>query len=109
MQLSRADLADFAYFLAIAEHGSFRRAATSMGVTTFAISHAITALEGRRGVRLMNRTTRTDGLASEMWLDACTVVGSPQFPTEAYPGSTLHHANLAFVPVAGVGGAVAAY
>ncbi len=51
----------------------------------------------------------TDGLASEMWLDACTVVGSPQFATEAYPGSTLHHANLAFVPVAGVGGAVAAY
>jgi DNA-binding transcriptional LysR family regulator len=59
MQLSRADLADFAYFLAIAEHGSFRRAASAMGVTTSALSHAITALEGRRGVRLLNRTTRS--------------------------------------------------
>lgn len=59
MQMSRADLADFAYFLAIAKHGSFRRAATSMGVTTSALSHAITASEGRRGVRLLNRTTRS--------------------------------------------------
>jgi DNA-binding transcriptional LysR family regulator len=59
MQMSRADLADFAYFLAIAEHGSFRRAATAIGVTTSALSHAITALEGRRGVRLLNRTTRS--------------------------------------------------
>ncbi|WP_199555285.1 LysR family transcriptional regulator [Sandaracinobacteroides hominis] len=59
MQLSRADLADFAYFLAIAKHGSFRKAAASMGVTTSALSHAITALEGRRGVRLLNRTTRS--------------------------------------------------
>lgn len=59
MQPSRADLADFAYFLAIARHGSFRAAATSMGVTTSALSHAMTALEGRRGVRLLNRTTRS--------------------------------------------------
>ncbi|MGK6324642.1 LysR family transcriptional regulator [Sphingomonas sp. DT-51] len=59
MQPSRADLADFAYFLAIAKHGSFRGAATSMGVTTSALSHAITALEARRGVRLLNRTTRS--------------------------------------------------
>ncbi|MBB3695634.1 LysR family transcriptional regulator [Sphingomonas sp. BK580] len=59
MQPSRADLADFTYFLAIAKHGSFRGAAGSMGVTTSALSHAITALEGRRGVRLLNRTTRS--------------------------------------------------
>jgi DNA-binding transcriptional LysR family regulator len=59
MQLSRADLADFAYFLAIAKHGSFKQAAANMGVTTSALSHAITALEGRRGVRLLNRTTRS--------------------------------------------------
>lgn len=59
MQLSRADLADFAYFLAIARYGSFKQAAVSMGVTTSALSHAITALEGRRGVRLLNRTTRS--------------------------------------------------
>jgi DNA-binding transcriptional LysR family regulator len=59
MQLSRTDLADFAYFIAIAKHGSFRRAALEMGVTTSALSHAITALETRRGVRLLNRTTRS--------------------------------------------------
>jgi DNA-binding transcriptional LysR family regulator len=59
MQLSRSDLADFLYFLAIAKHRSFRRAALEMGVTTSALSHAITALEARRGVRLLNRTTRS--------------------------------------------------
>jgi len=59
MQISRADLADFAYFMAIARHRSFRRAAQEMGVTPSALSHAMTALESRRGVRLLNRTTRS--------------------------------------------------
>src|SRR3954467_1707691 len=59
MQLSRADLADFAYFIAIAKHRSFRSAALEMGVTASALSHAMTALEARRGVRLLNRTTRS--------------------------------------------------
>ena len=59
MLLNRADLADFAYFIAIAKHRSFRRAALEMGVTTSALSHAMAALEARRGVRLLNRTTRS--------------------------------------------------
>lgn len=59
MMLSRADLADFAYFMAIARHRSFRKAAQEMGVTPSALSHAMTALEERRGVRLLNRTTRS--------------------------------------------------
>ncbi|PEQ13636.1 LysR family transcriptional regulator [Novosphingobium sp. PC22D] len=59
MQISRADLADFAYFMAIARHRSFRRAGLEMGVTPSALSHAMTALEERRGVRLLNRTTRS--------------------------------------------------
>jgi DNA-binding transcriptional LysR family regulator len=59
MQLSRSDVADFVYFLAIARHGSFRRAASDIGVTTSALSHAIASLEARRGVRLLNRTTRS--------------------------------------------------
>jgi DNA-binding transcriptional LysR family regulator len=59
MHMNRADLADFVYFLTVAKHGSFRRAAASMGVTTSAVSHAIRALEDRRGVRLLNRTTRS--------------------------------------------------
>lgn len=59
MQISRSDLADFLYFLAVAKHANFRRAALEMGVTTSAISHAISGLEARRGVRLLNRTTRS--------------------------------------------------
>ncbi|WP_232495479.1 LysR family transcriptional regulator [Novosphingobium kaempferiae] len=59
MQISRTDLADFLYFLAIARHANFRRAALEMGVTTSALSHAISGLEARRGVRLLNRTTRS--------------------------------------------------
>lgn len=59
MDLNRTDLADFAYFLAIAKHRSFRKAALEMNVTPSALSHAMTALEERRGVRLLNRTTRS--------------------------------------------------
>nr|WP_086491411.1 LysR family transcriptional regulator [Novosphingobium panipatense] len=59
MQISRADLADFLYFLAIARHANFRQAALEMGVTTSALSHAMSGLEARRGVRLLNRTTRS--------------------------------------------------
>jgi len=59
MQLNRADLADFAYFIAIARHGSFRRAAVDFGVSASALSHAINGLEERLGVRLLNRTTRS--------------------------------------------------
>lgn len=59
MQLSRSDLADFAYFMAIARHRSFRKAALELGVTPSALSHAMTALETRRGIRLLNRTTRS--------------------------------------------------
>ena len=64
MRLTRADLADLAYFLAIARRGSFREAAREMGVTASALSHAITALEARRGVRLLNRTTRSVSLTA---------------------------------------------
>jgi DNA-binding transcriptional LysR family regulator len=59
MQISRKDLADFVYFMATAKHRSFRKAAAEMGVTTSALSHAMRSLEARRGVRLLNRTTRS--------------------------------------------------
>lgn len=64
MQPSRADLADFAYFLAIARHRSFRRAGVELGVTASALSHALKALEQRLGVRLLNRTNRSVTLTS---------------------------------------------
>lgn len=59
MQFNRADLADFAYFLAIARHRSFRRAGLELGVSASALSHSLKGLEARLGVRLINRTNRS--------------------------------------------------
>ena len=56
------DPGDFASFLAIARHRSFRRAAAELGVTPSALSHALRALEERVGLRLVNRTTRSVAL-----------------------------------------------
>ena len=44
---------------AVAEHRSFRRAATALGVSASALSHAVAGLEQRLGVRLFHRTTRS--------------------------------------------------
>ncbi|PDT77847.1 LysR family transcriptional regulator [Bradyrhizobium sp. C9] len=49
-------------FLAVAQHRSFRRAATELGVTPSAISQAVRALEARLGAALFIRTTRSVGL-----------------------------------------------
>jgi DNA-binding transcriptional LysR family regulator len=59
MQSDRADLADFAAFLAIAKHRSFRRASPELGISASALSHAMRGLESRTGVRLLNRTNRS--------------------------------------------------
>ncbi|MET0292932.1 MAG: LysR family transcriptional regulator [Steroidobacteraceae bacterium] len=56
------DLAELAAFDAVARHRSFRRASEERGVTASAISHAVTGLEKRLGVRLLNRTTRSVSL-----------------------------------------------
>lgn len=49
-------------FLAIARHGSFRKAAHTLGVTPGAVSQAIQGLEARIGQPLFHRTTRSVGL-----------------------------------------------
>ena len=59
MQTSRADVADMIYFLTIARHRSFSRAAVELGVSASALSHALKNLETRLGVRLLNRTTKS--------------------------------------------------
>lgn len=59
MQLRRSDFADLTYFLEIAKHRSFRRAALELGVGASALSHAMRSLEERLGVRLLNRTSRS--------------------------------------------------
>jgi DNA-binding transcriptional LysR family regulator len=48
---------------AISTHGSFRAAATELGISPSALSHAIAGLEKRLGVRLINRTTRSVSLS----------------------------------------------
>jgi DNA-binding transcriptional LysR family regulator len=48
---------------AISARRSFRAAATELGISPSALSHAITGLEKRLGVRLINRTTRSVSLS----------------------------------------------
>jgi DNA-binding transcriptional LysR family regulator len=59
MPLSRSELADFGYFLAVAKHRNFRLAGLELGVSASAVSHALKGLETRLGVRLINRTNRS--------------------------------------------------
>src|SRR5258705_13664384 len=57
--MDRADLAELTAFAAVADHLSFRAAASQLGVTPSALSHSMRQLEERLGVRLLNRTTRS--------------------------------------------------
>lgn len=59
MPFRRSDLADLGYFLAIARHRNFRKAATELGVSASALSHSLRGLEERLKVRLVNRTNRS--------------------------------------------------
>src|SRR6202021_3534308 len=45
--------------VAVAKRRSFRAAASELGMSPTALSQAIAELEGRLGVRLFNRTTRS--------------------------------------------------
>lgn len=56
------DLSELAAFDAVARHRSFKRASEERGVTASAISHAVSNLEARVGIRLLNRTTRSVSL-----------------------------------------------
>lgn len=55
----RENLADLQAFVAVAQARSFTRAAAQMGLSRSALSHAMTSLEGRLGIRLLTRTTRS--------------------------------------------------
>lgn len=50
-------------FVAVAEHGSFARAAAHLRLSPSSLSAIIRSLEERLGVRLLNRTTRSVGLS----------------------------------------------
>lgn len=60
--MRRGDFDDLSAFVAIADHLSFRAAASLLGVTPSALSHTLRQLEDRLGVRLLNRTTHSVSL-----------------------------------------------
>lgn len=108
--MERGELNDLAAFAAVARERSFTRAAASLGMSPSALSHAIRGLEGRLGVRLLARTTRSvspttagdkllqsvrpalaaieDGLAAlAEWRDSPS--GSVRITTFSYPAKSI--------------------
>ena len=57
--MPRTDLNDIVAFLAVARERSFTRAAARLGVSQSALSQTLRGLEGRLGLRLLTRTTRS--------------------------------------------------
>src|SRR5690242_8638078 len=60
----RASLLELEAVMAVARRRSFRAAARELELSPSALSHAVTALEGRLGVRLFHRTTRSVSLTA---------------------------------------------
>jgi DNA-binding HxlR family transcriptional regulator len=56
--MRRDEFTEMRAFLEVAQERSFTRAASKLGVTRSALSHTISALEERLGLRLLSRTTR---------------------------------------------------
>jgi DNA-binding transcriptional LysR family regulator len=62
--MHRSGLVELEAVVAIARKGTFRAAATELGMSSTALSHTVAGLEGRLGVRLFNRTTRSVSLSA---------------------------------------------
>jgi DNA-binding transcriptional LysR family regulator len=60
--LARDNINDLLAFIAVAREQSFTRAAARMGVSQSALSHTVSSLEKKLGVRLLTRTTRAVSL-----------------------------------------------
>jgi DNA-binding transcriptional LysR family regulator len=57
--MNRENIADLIAFITVAQERSFTRAAARLGVSQSALSHAMSRLEKRLGVRLLTRSTRS--------------------------------------------------
>ena len=57
--LRREELGSLAMFMVVAEERSFTRAAVKLGLSQSALSHSISRLEAKLGLRLLTRTTRS--------------------------------------------------
>jgi DNA-binding transcriptional LysR family regulator len=55
-------LSELKALAAVASHHGFRPAAAELGVSPSSLSHSVASIEGRLGVRLFNRTTRSVSL-----------------------------------------------
>ena len=64
-EMQRANLNEILVFMAVVDEGSFVAGGRAMGLTRSAAGKAVSRLEDRLGVRLMNRTTRTLSLTDE--------------------------------------------
>lgn len=60
--MQHENLNDLRAFQLVAQEKNFTRAAAQLGMSRSGLSHAITALEARLGVRLLTRTTRSVSL-----------------------------------------------
>jgi DNA-binding transcriptional LysR family regulator len=60
----KSGLGELTAVLAVARQRNFRAAAGDLGMSRSAVSHAVSALERRIGVRLFNRTTRSVSLTA---------------------------------------------
>ena len=60
--MRRDNLNDLTAFIAVAREQSFTKAAAQLGVSQSALSYTIRTLEGRLGLRLLTRTTRSVSL-----------------------------------------------
>lgn len=69
--MKKAGMVELSAVAVVAETRNFRSAARQLGMSASAVSHAISALENRLGVRLFNRTTRSVSLteAGEAFLE----------------------------------------
>jgi len=82
------ELSELSAFDAVARNLSFRRAGEERGVTASAISHAVSNLEERVGIRLLNRTTRSVSLT-----DAGAMLHAQLSPAFADIGAALDALN----------------
>ncbi|MCF6103694.1 LysR family transcriptional regulator [Mesorhizobium muleiense] len=57
--MNRTHLSQLAVLATVAQCGSFRGAAKELGIAPSAVSHAVSSLEARLGVRLLARSTRS--------------------------------------------------
>lgn len=75
------DLNDFFYFVQIVERGGFTAAGRALGMPKSTLSYRIQQLEGKLGVRLLNRTSRHFGptqAGEEFYQEALHVVGAAE-------------------------------